>query len=135
MTPRHLRQKNGELDYRKIFASIQGYKQYLLNIKCTNTEKIPIATLLRSMKLGFTKKDKTAFRKIEMMCAEQLNMTLAAAYNEFYKPKKTTNNRLPLGVTEADIAETPIEAIDERDIPREDAESNKIQNSEENTED
>lgn len=115
--PRHLR--HGEtwgLDYRKIFTSIQWYKEYVIKIKRPDAS-LPKGRIMRHMKDVFSKKEREEFRKIENLCAQYFNIPLEDAFKIFFAPKEEQ----PRSKAQSDHGNEKDAPVDERFIPREDA--------------
>lgn len=122
--PRNLTHiETGWIDHWKVFVSIQGYKKYIVKVKAINPS-MPTSRVMRTMKFIFSKKEREAFRKIEMMCLDRFGISLKEAYDLLWtqdkqKPASSGNNHPPF-INENDIP------VDDRDIPWELAEYNKL---------
>lgn len=82
--PHHLQHtETGTLNYWAMLTSIQGYKEYILEIKggdhrITKKEKMQY---MRTMEKFFSEKERIGFRKAEKICADHFGITVEEAYD------------------------------------------------------
>lgn len=118
--PYHLKHKETDtLDYRKVIASLQGYKEYILTIKWFNKKlkRVPRMRIMRHMLTIFSKEERIMITEIETICAKHFGNTVKEMYDLLFAGR---NLEKAMALDEGE--EGP---PDERDIPWELAESNR----------
>lgn len=128
---RHKEERATGIDYWKMITSIQGYKEYILEIRGadkTLTKKAKME-LMRTMESVFSKSERVGIRKIEQLCADHFGVKVEDLYDLMFSswsPEKERQYRTKKSRSydEWDVVFVDGIPIDTRDIPWEDAESN-----------
>ncbi len=131
--PRHFKHKeSGILDYWKILTSLQGYKEYILEIKWADKKisKKEKMQYMRHLDGIFTKEEAILIRRIEKKCASHFGISVEEAHELIFSARTVEKEqayamRKGRAYQDGDIIfDENGEPVDTRDIPRELADSN-----------